>query len=69
MELLLRVWHWFRSTMLKLHNSYSNNVEEFKPDSNNVKVYLCGPTVQSSPHIGHGRSAVVFDFFDSISSI
>ena len=62
MELLLRVWHWFRSTMLKLHNSYSNNVEEFQPDSNNVKVYLCGPTVQSSPHIGHGRSAVVFDF-------
>ena len=48
--------------MLKLHNSYSNNVEEFKVDSNNVKVYLCGPTVQSSPHIGHGRSAVVFDF-------
>ena len=48
--------------MLKLHNSYSNNVEEFKLDSNNVKVYLCGPTVQSSPHIGHGRSAVVFDF-------
>ena len=48
--------------MLKLHNTYSSNVEEFRPDSNNVKVYLCGPTVQSSPHIGHGRSAVVFDF-------
>ena len=48
--------------MLKLHNTYSSNVEEFMPDSNNVKVYLCGPTVQSSPHIGHGRSAVVFDF-------
>tara|TARA_B100000676_G_scaffold176088_1_gene172811 strand:+ start:3612 stop:5009 length:1398 start_codon:yes stop_codon:yes gene_type:complete len=48
--------------MLKLYNSYSNSVEEFEPDSNNVKIYLCGPTVQSSPHIGHGRSAVVFDF-------
>ena len=48
--------------MLKLHNSYSNNIEEFKVDSENVKIYLCGPTVQSSPHIGHGRSAVVFDF-------
>ena len=39
-----------------------NTVEEFKPNSDNVKIYLCGPTVQSSPHIGHGRSAVVFDF-------
>ena len=48
--------------MLKLHNTYSNTAEEFKPNSDNVKIYLCGPTVQSSPHIGHGRSAVVFDF-------
>ena len=48
--------------MLKLHNTYSNNAEEFIPNSDNVKIYLCGPTVQSSPHIGHGRSAVVFDF-------
>ena len=48
--------------MLKLHNTLSNTLEEFKPNSEKVKIYLCGPTVQSSPHIGHGRSAVVFDF-------
>jgi len=48
--------------MLKLHNSYSNSLEEVELNKKEVKIYLCGPTVQSSPHLGHGRSAVVFDF-------
>ena len=31
---------------MKLFNSYTNTVEEFKPiDGNKVKMYVCGPTV------------------------
>jgi len=48
--------------MLKLYNSYSNSLEEVELNKKEVNIYLCGPTVQSSPHLGHGRSAVVFDF-------
>jgi cysteinyl-tRNA synthetase len=48
--------------MLKLYNTLTKSEEFADFPSNEVKIYLCGPTVQSSPHIGHGRSAVVFDF-------
>jgi cysteinyl-tRNA synthetase len=35
---------------------------EFEPrESGRVGMYVCGPTVQALPHLGHGRYAVVFD--------
>ncbi len=48
--------------MLKLYNTFTRSLEVLESTDSDVKIYLCGPTVQSSPHIGHGRSAVVFDF-------
>ena len=48
--------------MLKLYNTFTKSLETIESTGSDIKIYLCGPTVQSSPHIGHGRSAVVFDF-------
>lgn len=49
-------------TSLHLYNSLTNKLEKFEPiDSNNVRMYACGPTVYSSPHIGNARPLVVFD--------
>ena len=30
-------------------------------DPGNVSIYLCGPTVYSAPHIGHGRQMLTYD--------
>jgi cysteinyl-tRNA synthetase len=49
-------------SMLKLYNDLVKNKEEFKPiRDGQVKIYVCGPTVYDSPHIGHARSAIAFD--------
>ena len=47
---------------LQLFDSRSSALREFKPLKNGeVGIYLCGPTVQSAPHLGHLRSALVYD--------
>ena len=47
---------------LYIFNSLSNEKERFEPIvPNKVSLYVCGPTVYSSSHMGHGRSAIVFD--------
>ena len=48
--------------MLRLNSTLHRAVVPFQPrDEGKVSIYVCGPTVQSEPHIGHGRSAVAFD--------
>ena len=47
---------------IRLYNSLTGKKEEFIPkDPANVTMYVCGPTVYALSHIGHARSATVFD--------
>ena len=47
---------------MRLHNSYTNQVEEFKPiEENKVKMYVCGPTVYDNAHLGHARCYITWD--------
>lgn len=48
--------------MLKLHNTLSDKIEEFKPlNGNTVTMYVCGPTVYDYPHLGHARCYITWD--------
>ena len=47
---------------LELFDSKSQTLRAFKPlTAGHVEMYVCGPTVQSAPHLGHLRSALVYD--------
>ena len=47
---------------LKITNSLTKQKELFKPiNPDKISMYVCGPTVYDSPHVGNARSLVVFD--------
>jgi cysteinyl-tRNA synthetase len=47
---------------LKLYNSLTRRLEEFKPlQKGRVGIYVCGPTVYGHAHLGHAKSYVSFD--------
>jgi cysteinyl-tRNA synthetase len=47
---------------LRLFDTASRAAREFRPvTQGKASVYLCGATVQATPHLGHLRSAVCFD--------
>lgn len=48
--------------MIKIHNTLTGKLEEFKPVvENQVSMYVCGPTVYNYIHIGNARPAMFFD--------
>jgi cysteinyl-tRNA synthetase len=47
---------------LRLYDTLTKEKRPFVPlDPNNVRMYVCGPTVYDFAHIGNGRAAIVFD--------
>jgi cysteinyl-tRNA synthetase len=53
--------------VIRLYNSLTRNIEEFVPgDPKNVTMYVCGPTVYDTPHLGNARPAVVFDILSNL---
>lgn len=46
---------------MMLYNTLSRKVEELKPSSDTVRIYVCGVTVYDYSHIGHARTIIVFD--------
>ncbi|MEK1876371.1 MAG: cysteine--tRNA ligase [Rhizobium altiplani] len=47
---------------LKLYNTLTREKTAFAPiDPQNVRMYVCGPTVYDYAHIGNARPAIVFD--------
>ena len=48
--------------MIKLYNSLTNKLEEFKPlKDKEVSMYVCGSTVYNDMHIGNARPIVFFE--------
>ena len=47
---------------IRLYNTLTRSKDEFRPiDPNNVRMYVCGPTVYDDAHIGNARPVIVFD--------
>jgi cysteinyl-tRNA synthetase len=54
-------------TEIHLTNPAPRRKERFEPiDAQNVRVYVCGPTVYDRAHLGNGRAAVAFDVLNRL---
>ena len=47
---------------LKITNTLSRTKENFVPiNKENIRMYVCGPTVYDYPHVGNARPLIIFD--------
>lgn len=47
---------------LRFYNTLTRRKDDFQPmDADNVRLYVCGPTVYDCAHIGNARPVIVFD--------
>ncbi|NQV07395.1 cysteine--tRNA ligase [bacterium] len=47
---------------MRVFTTLGRSLVDFEPrETGRVSMYVCGATVQSAPHVGHGRQSVVFD--------
>jgi len=54
-------------TEIKLYNTMTRRKELFTPlDPQNVRMYVCGPTVYDRAHIGNARPVIVFDVLNRL---
>ncbi|QED23281.1 cysteine--tRNA ligase [Candidatus Deianiraea vastatrix] len=52
----------FAGKVLKFYDSLSAKMVDFEPiDKENIRMYVCGPTVYSRPHLGNARSFIFYD--------
>lgn len=49
---------------MRIYNSLSRSIEDFKPQSDTVSIYTCGPTTYDFMHIGNLRTFLMADLFE-----
>ena len=55
---------------MKIYDSHLKQKVDFKPIKNDeVRIYVCGPTVYDDAHLGHARSSISFDLLRRVLEV